>query len=68
MVQILLQDPRVDPLFVTLNIMIETSKYDKTNENGALLCHAVGCRKHTKLIEIYRGLFCNIHAKALSVR
>lgn len=36
-------------------------KFDKTNKNGALLCHAVGCRKHTKLISRYKGQFCKIH-------
>lgn len=38
-----------------------TNKYDVTNQHGASLCHAVGCRKHSKLIYAFNGLFCRKH-------
>lgn len=38
-----------------------TSIYDLKNKNGALLCHAVGCRKHTKLVNSHGGVFCKRH-------
>ena len=31
------------------------------NMNGNILCHAVGCRKHTGLQLHRRGLFCHKH-------
>lgn len=43
------------------------SKYDRYNKNGAELCHAYSCRKHTKLISAFRGLFCKIHYKELEI-
>jgi hypothetical protein len=43
------------------------SKYDRYNKNGAELCHAFKCRKHTKLISAFRGLFCPSHYEELSI-
>jgi hypothetical protein len=37
------------------------NKYDLKNIHGALICQHIGCRKHTKLLYKYDGLFCNIH-------
>lgn len=38
-----------------------TSIYDLTNTHGAPLCHAVGCRKHTRLVISHGGRFCRKH-------
>lgn len=38
-----------------------TSAYDLTNVHGAPLCHAVGCRKHVRLLTSHGGLFCRKH-------
>lgn len=35
------------------------------NKNGDEMCHHVGCRKHTRLISKYNGLFCKAHVKDL---
>ena len=42
-----------------------TSHYDLQNINGSLLCHAIKCRKHTKLQFVHGGLFCLKHRKSL---
>lgn len=57
-------------LVVKNNISIKhnpLNKYDRYNKNGAELCHAYNCRKHTKLITAFRGIFCNIHYNELSI-
>ena len=41
------------------------SKIELYNKNGDEMCHAFGCRKHTKLNTVYRGLFCPKHAGEL---
>ena len=38
-------------------------QYDMTNKHGVPLCYYVGCRKHKRLIEAFRGKFCNQHYK-----
>lgn len=43
------------------------SKYDRYNKNGAELCHAYSCRKHTKLVNAFRGLFCKNHYEELVI-
>jgi hypothetical protein len=43
------------------------SKYDRYNKNGAELCHAYKCRKHTKLVNAFRGLFCKNHYEELVI-
>jgi len=40
---------------------------DLHNKNGAKLCDAVGCRKHKKLISMYKGLFCAEHIDELII-
>lgn len=53
-----------------VNINIKSnplSKYDKYNRNGSELCHAYGCRKHIKLINAFRGMFCNGHYEELLI-
>ncbi|WBR14204.1 hypothetical protein pkur_cds_29 [Pandoravirus kuranda] len=32
------------------------------NRNGARMCDALGCRRHVRLIEVHRGVFCRRHA------
>ena len=45
--------------------MLSTSKFDSVNKNNSPLCHAVGCRKHVRLRQCHRGLFCFQHMKEL---
>lgn len=42
-----------------------TNKLDRYNQHGAPLCHAFGCRKHKRLREAYRGLWCYKHLNEL---
>lgn len=46
---------------------LSTSQYDLLNRNGTPLCHAIKCRKHTKLIWAYGGLFCHKHLVQISL-
>ncbi|AGO81995.1 hypothetical protein pdul_cds_94 [Pandoravirus dulcis] len=32
------------------------------NSNGARMCDALGCRRHVRLVEVHRGVFCRRHA------
>lgn len=32
------------------------------NSNGARMCDALGCRRHVRLVEAHRGVFCRRHA------
>jgi hypothetical protein len=41
-------------------------RYELFNRNGALMCHAVGCRRHKKLRAVHGGLFCKKHAAKLA--
>ena len=43
------------------------NKYDMHNMHGSPICHAVGCRKHKKLLYRHNGIFCNKHAKSLYI-
>lgn len=43
------------------------SKYERYNKNGAELCHAYSCRKHTNLVNAFRGLFCKKHYEELTI-
>lgn len=36
------------------------------NRNGARMCDALGCRRHARVVQVYRGLFCQRHAAAAS--
>lgn len=49
-----------------MNNRFSTKQLDCVNKNGDPLCHAFGCRKHTRLIHIYGGLFCPNHVIELS--
>ncbi len=42
-----------------------TSIYDLVNIHGAPLCHAVGCRRHVRLVVAHGGLFCGRHLREL---
>lgn len=46
---------------ITLNM-----QYDIVNRNGDEVCHAVKCRKHTKLNIAYNGKFCKYHLSVLT--
>lgn len=41
------------------------SIFDGVNRNGAEICHAVGCRRHKRLREKFRGRFCDRHIAML---
>lgn len=41
-----------------------STKLDLVNQHGASLCHAIGCRRHTNLIETQEGTFCGKHLKS----
>lgn len=41
--------------------------HDFFNRRGVELCHAVGCRKHKKLLKIFQGKFCYNHARLLQI-
>nr|UMO79138.1 hypothetical protein [Pandoravirus belohorizontensis] len=32
------------------------------NSNGARMCDALGCRRHVRLVQVHRGMFCRRHA------
>ena len=51
---------------VTYTPPAQTSQYDLVNMHGAPLCHAIKCRKHTKLHRAYRGVFCPAHLLAIA--
>ncbi|QBZ81206.1 hypothetical protein pclt_cds_613 [Pandoravirus celtis] len=36
------------------------------NRNGARMCDALGCRRHARLVQVHRGLFCQRHAAVAS--
>lgn len=42
------------------------SQLELYNRNGAEMCHAIGCRKHKRLVEVHRGKFCAFHADKLT--
>jgi hypothetical protein len=46
--------------------MWSTTKLDIFNRNGARLCEAFGCRKHTRLRNICGGIFCLNHCLQLT--
>lgn len=37
--------------------------FDLYNKHGAPLCFAIGCRKHKKLIDAHKGVWCKVHYK-----
>ncbi len=41
--------------------------YDIFNINGDRLCHARGCRKHTKLTASHGGIFCRKHLEEIRI-
>lgn len=45
--------------------MWSTRKLDLQNKNSATLCHAFGCRKHTRLAWEYQGWFCPRHLREM---
>lgn len=56
-----------DKTTIKMNNLNPLSKYDRYNKNGAELCHAYSCRKHTKLVNAFRGLFCKYHYEELTI-
>src|SRR6266496_1184869 len=46
-------------------IRSRSGKLDLNNRNGSPLCHAFGCRKHTKLQQVFGGMFCYKHKHAI---
>ena len=40
-------------------------QYDRYNIHGAILCNAVGCRKHKRLSNKFGGKFCQEHINEL---
>lgn len=41
------------------------SRLEQYNIHNVETCHAVGCRKHTKLMSVHNGKFCNKHSDEL---
>jgi len=42
------------------------NRYDLHNQHGDIICHVIGCRRHTKLKCQFRGWFCPDHLKMIS--
>lgn len=40
--------------------------YNLRNRNGHIMCHAVGCRKHVRLVYAHNGWFCSLHLEQLN--
>lgn len=45
---------------------VSYSKLDLHNKNGSELCHWIGCRKHKRLYQGFRGKFCKRHLDELT--
>jgi len=46
--------------------MVKPRDLSSHNKNGVELCHAIGCRKHKKLYDAYRGKWCKYHYDKLT--
>lgn len=62
-----LTNDRSPPQQIRTDPPLSTGQYDRYNRNGVEICHAVKCRRYAGAIRIFRGFFCPLHVREMSL-